>query len=83
MLDHMQALADTELPLKVAGGVGEDFACSILLEGARGWIELPAWLLRNAHKLILARGAVLSQTRRNLRPPKKGKMKSFKGLSKA
>ena len=70
----------TKLPLKVAGGVGEDFACSILFEGARGWIELPAWLLRDAHKLILARSAVLSQ-KGSIRPKKK--IKPLKGLLKA
>ena len=51
----------TELPFNVAGGIGEDFPCSISLEGARGWIKFPAWLLRNAHKFILARRAVLNQ----------------------
>ena len=60
----------SELPLKVARRVGQDLASSVLLEGARGWIKSPAWLLRYADKLVLAGRAVLSKKKEDKAPKK-------------
>jgi hypothetical protein len=51
----------TKLPFKVAGIVGGGLPSSIPLEGASGWIKLPARLFCDSHQLVLARRAVLNQ----------------------
>ena len=53
----------THLPPKVRGVVREDHACRVLLEGASGWIKLPARLLNHTGQLLLTRSAVLRRSR--------------------
>ena len=69
----------SELPLKVARSVSQDFASGVLFEGARGWIKSPAWLLRYADKLVLAGRAVLSQKENKGQKEKLKAFKAFKG----